>query len=237
MVNKYKASAHQKRNRHLLLRSDGRCHYCKRLVSTRKEDVRSPLYATRDHQIPLSKGGKNVRWNIVLCCRECNEKKGNMMPGEFWQRLHTGGINYEADFKRDCFADSALAFCRECLGWGEAAAYAGGSRIVNGRSSQGDLKFTSVRAAMSTVRRWCDENDAVLETCYYKGTNMARVKLGKDSLRDGVGEWQESENQIQAILWACVEAARKRAAAMARADGQRSGENGLQAEERLSCPG
>jgi hypothetical protein len=227
MANKYKHLAHQKRKCRVVAKGKGRCHYCKWLVSTKKEDVRSPLYATRDHQIPLSKGGKNSMSNIVLCCRECNEKKGNMMPGEFWRRLHWSEINYEAAFKKDCFADAALAFCRECLGWGEGAAYAGENRIVNGSSLQVDFKFASPRAAMRTVLGWCDENDAMLETSYYKGTNMARVRLQKDSLDGDNGEWQESENLMQAIFWACVEAARKKTATTANARGLALGDEAL----------
>jgi 5-methylcytosine-specific restriction endonuclease McrA len=35
---------------------------------------------TRDHVIPLSKGGKD-RWsNVVTACRQCNTRKGNRTP-------------------------------------------------------------------------------------------------------------------------------------------------------------
>ena len=43
-----------------------RCHYC------RKRRV-----LTIDHVIPLSKGGKHLKENIVPACRSCNSTKGN----------------------------------------------------------------------------------------------------------------------------------------------------------------
>ena len=36
--------------------------------------------ATRDHHIPLSKGGSNGKENIVLSCYKCNNKKGDLNP-------------------------------------------------------------------------------------------------------------------------------------------------------------
>lgn len=41
-----------------------RCHYC-----------RKRKLLTIDHVIPLSKGGKHVKENIVPACRSCNSKK------------------------------------------------------------------------------------------------------------------------------------------------------------------
>jgi hypothetical protein len=210
VVNKYKSLSREKRR--LISKGNGRCHYCKREVSVDRKDFHSPHYATRDHYIPLSKGGKNAMSNIVLCCRECNQKKGNMMPGEFWRRRHMAEVDYEAAFKKDCLGDAARAFCQECLGWGEAAAYAGDSHIVNGSWSQGNLNFTSWKPAMSAVHVWCDKNDAVLETRYSNGTNGARVKTRMELPEDVMAEWQESENLLHAIFMACVEAAREKSA-------------------------
>jgi 5-methylcytosine-specific restriction endonuclease McrA len=33
-----------------------------------------------DHFLPLSKGGSNARWNIVVACAKCNIRKGNKPP-------------------------------------------------------------------------------------------------------------------------------------------------------------
>ena len=39
-------------------------------------------YLTRDHVIPMSRGGKD-RWsNVVTACRSCNTHKGNKIPEE-----------------------------------------------------------------------------------------------------------------------------------------------------------
>ena len=37
--------------------------------------------ATRDHIIPISKGGDNVKGNIVPACQSCNAKKSNKLFG------------------------------------------------------------------------------------------------------------------------------------------------------------
>ena len=53
----------------LYVRDMGTCQYCGRLL-TRRE-------ATRDHVVPIPKGGRSAWDNLVLCCRSCNEKKGS----------------------------------------------------------------------------------------------------------------------------------------------------------------
>jgi len=37
---------------------------------------------TRDHIIPISKGGDNIKENIIPACRSCNAKKGNKILPE-----------------------------------------------------------------------------------------------------------------------------------------------------------
>jgi len=41
---------------------------------------------SRDHKIPLSRGGTNDIRNIVPACRSCNVKKNARTPEEFTQR-------------------------------------------------------------------------------------------------------------------------------------------------------
>jgi 5-methylcytosine-specific restriction endonuclease McrA len=55
---------------------EGRCAYCGRL---------GPL--TRDHVIPLARGGSNSIGNILPCCRTCNGRKSVAELGEFRARL------------------------------------------------------------------------------------------------------------------------------------------------------
>jgi len=38
---------------------------------------------TIDHVKPLSDGGESHQRNLVICCKECNEAKGNMPLAEF----------------------------------------------------------------------------------------------------------------------------------------------------------
>jgi len=58
------------------------CEYCnKRNLQTTKE--LSPDFATIDHFIPLSKGGKSGLYNLRLACKECNDIKANQHPSSF----------------------------------------------------------------------------------------------------------------------------------------------------------
>jgi 5-methylcytosine-specific restriction endonuclease McrA len=53
----------------------GICYYCKREVG------RDQL--TMDHVVPLSRGGKSTKGNIVPACKECNTKKKYLLPIEW----------------------------------------------------------------------------------------------------------------------------------------------------------
>ena len=50
----------------------GFCHYCGKKFKSNK--------LTMDHVVPLSRGGKSTKGNIVPCCKECNNKKKYMTP-------------------------------------------------------------------------------------------------------------------------------------------------------------
>ncbi|MGC9364533.1 MAG: HNH endonuclease [Fidelibacterota bacterium] len=52
----------------------GICHYCGRKFP------RDEL--TMDHIVPLARGGKSTKANIVPCCKECNNKKQHLTPVE-----------------------------------------------------------------------------------------------------------------------------------------------------------
>lgn len=54
----------------------GRCYYCG--ASTDPADL------TMDHIVPLSRGGKSTKSNIVPACKTCNTKKKQLLPME-WQ--------------------------------------------------------------------------------------------------------------------------------------------------------
>ncbi len=59
-------------NRELFLRDAHLCMYCG------KQFEESNL--TRDHVIPISRGGKDRWLNVVAACRNCNTRKGNRIP-------------------------------------------------------------------------------------------------------------------------------------------------------------
>ncbi len=61
----------------------GVCHYCGRRFS--------PHQLTMDHVVPLSRGGKSVKGNVVPCCKECNTAKKTMLPME-WE-AYIGGLD------------------------------------------------------------------------------------------------------------------------------------------------
>jgi 5-methylcytosine-specific restriction endonuclease McrA len=53
----------------------GVCHYCRRAVGARA--------LTLDHVIPLVRGGRSVRGNMVPACKACNTKKQSLLPWEW----------------------------------------------------------------------------------------------------------------------------------------------------------
>ncbi|MBN2809739.1 MAG: HNH endonuclease [Deltaproteobacteria bacterium] len=52
----------------------GVCHYCGRSFP--------PQALTMDHVVPLARGGRSVRGNIVPCCKACNNQKKYRTPVE-----------------------------------------------------------------------------------------------------------------------------------------------------------
>lgn len=52
----------------------GICHYC-------NEKFNKALL-TMDHVIPIIRGGKSTRTNVVVCCKKCNSKKKYFTPVE-----------------------------------------------------------------------------------------------------------------------------------------------------------
>ena len=57
----------------------GECYYCRRKVG--KANL------TMDHVLPLSRGGKSKKGNIVPACKECNNKKKYLLPIEWEEYL------------------------------------------------------------------------------------------------------------------------------------------------------
>jgi len=62
-------------------RSTGICHYCKKMFL--------PAQLTMDHIIPVARGGKSEKFNLVPCCKECNTQKRNLLPSEWDAYMET----------------------------------------------------------------------------------------------------------------------------------------------------
>jgi len=53
----------------------GVCYYCGKLFE--------PKDLTMDHVVPLARGGRSTRDNIVTSCKACNTKKKTLLPIEW----------------------------------------------------------------------------------------------------------------------------------------------------------
>lgn len=61
--------------------SSGTCYYCHRRVGFAN--------LTMDHVIPLARGGRSTRDNLVPCCKECNTRKKGALPVEWEEYLRS----------------------------------------------------------------------------------------------------------------------------------------------------
>jgi 5-methylcytosine-specific restriction endonuclease McrA len=53
----------------------GVCYYCGRIFK--------PKDLTMDHVVPLARGGRSTKDNLVACCKDCNNKKRTLLPIEW----------------------------------------------------------------------------------------------------------------------------------------------------------
>ena len=61
--------------------STGTCWYCGQKVGFHN--------LTMDHVVPLTRGGRSTKDNLVPCCKECNNKKKSLLPVE-WEEYMDG---------------------------------------------------------------------------------------------------------------------------------------------------
>ncbi len=59
--------------------AEGLCYYCKRKVAPRE--------LTLDHIVPIIRGGKTTKGNVIPVCKECNNKKKYFLPIEWEEYL------------------------------------------------------------------------------------------------------------------------------------------------------
>ena len=58
----------------------GQCYWCSGSFT--------PDHLTMDHVIPITRGGKSSRNNVVPCCKECNSRKKYLLPMEWEEYLN-----------------------------------------------------------------------------------------------------------------------------------------------------
>lgn len=57
------------------------CYYCGKRI-TEEDQI------TVDHKIPLARGGQTAEFNLVICCKECNNTKSNLTEIEYKQIIN-----------------------------------------------------------------------------------------------------------------------------------------------------
>ena len=68
----------------LIENGEASCLYCETKLNNEN--------ATADHIIPISEGGNNTQVNLIVCCKDCNNERGNI---EFKTYLSTKNKKYK----------------------------------------------------------------------------------------------------------------------------------------------
>lgn len=61
--------------------ADGICFYCKKKVNAKD--------LTLEHIVPLIRGGKSTKGNIVPACKDCNNRKKYLLPIEWEEYMES----------------------------------------------------------------------------------------------------------------------------------------------------
>jgi 5-methylcytosine-specific restriction endonuclease McrA len=78
----YRRIPHQTRalsRKNILMRDRYTCQYCQKSAPH--------VELTLDHVVPRSRAGETTWENLVACCHQCNNRKGNRTPEEAGMRL------------------------------------------------------------------------------------------------------------------------------------------------------
>jgi CRISPR/Cas system Type II protein with McrA/HNH and RuvC-like nuclease domain len=82
----------------------GRCHYCGRVVGSNE--------LTMDHIVPVARGGRSSRGNVVPCCMDCNRQKQLLTPVE-WQAYLDGSLAVDESERSSMDTDSVDLFAAD----------------------------------------------------------------------------------------------------------------------------
>ena len=61
--------------------AQGTCYFCSRKANPRE--------LTMDHIVPIIRGGKSTKGNVVPACKSCNSRKKYLLPLEWDDYLNT----------------------------------------------------------------------------------------------------------------------------------------------------
>jgi hypothetical protein len=95
-----------------------RCFKCGKLEKA-KQEVGVPPNLCMDHHLPMALGGHLVPGNLVSLCRDCNERKLDKHPTEFYTReelsrlkplLDTQGCIFDFSFNWDQWEEDREAY-------------------------------------------------------------------------------------------------------------------------------
>ena len=71
--------------------SSGVCHYCGRTVGVKN--------LTMDHVLPLARGGRSTKSNLVPACKQCNNRKKASLPPELEEVFNQSSLPCPEDRK------------------------------------------------------------------------------------------------------------------------------------------
>lgn len=64
--------------------AEGKCYFCKQIIPPRE--------LTMDHIVPIIRGGKSTKGNVVPACKQCNSQKKHSLLME-WEEYTNNRID------------------------------------------------------------------------------------------------------------------------------------------------
>ena len=131
------------------------CYYCGKKI-TKKEDL------TADHIIPVSKGGKTSKDNLVIACKACNLEKANLDVGKYLDFLNIMKA-----------AEQINTYTHDAIG-----------KIINGLKDIIQTFNTELNNVKKKIALLEKKRSAVLQSMMYKKFNVVQGYDYAKTLRD-----------------------------------------------------